>query len=404
MGRGLAAAAAVLTTMAAGAEPATAAARSCATAGRTVAANEQARVFSIVVRGAPAYYACRYAAPRRRLLGFTQDDGGVVRVLLAGSKALVVSDEHVRAYGDEIARVRVHDLVRRRVERRWDFYRRASAKPARVAVHGATLRPDGSAAFVAGPLGGEAYELHRADATGVARVDAGPDIDPGSLAVGARWLYWTRGGAPASAPFRARRVKRGADRSPRKRCSRARSRTLALNGRIRVLTVPERDDPDSETVSACLLRTGRLTRLGTSDLFDPAPRLAAVAGNHLLTSTRYYGRGSGDLSLDVRTWAVPGGRGTGWSFWQASPAPTAPSIAIRGHALRPTGAAAFLVGPVTDVTSNPYAQRFEVHAATAGGEPRVLDAAPDVAPRSFAAGERRIYWKRGREIRMAAWP
>jgi hypothetical protein len=64
------------------------------------------------------------------------------------------------------------------------------------------LASDGSFAWIAAgaPNG---YEVHRLDAGDAADtvVDSGPNIQPGSLALGGRTLYWTRAGRPSSAPL-----------------------------------------------------------------------------------------------------------------------------------------------------------------------------------------------------------
>ena len=66
------------------------------------------------------------------------------------------------------------------------------------------LKADGSVAWIAsvpGPAGSRSWDVRRHDSTGTATVDSGPQIDPGSLAAGGSWLYWTNAGSPRSAPF-----------------------------------------------------------------------------------------------------------------------------------------------------------------------------------------------------------
>ena len=45
------------------------------------------------------------------------------------------------------------------------------------------------------------WEVSRHDSTGTAVVGSGSRIEPGSLAAGGSWLYWTNAGSPRSAPF-----------------------------------------------------------------------------------------------------------------------------------------------------------------------------------------------------------
>jgi hypothetical protein len=411
MGKGIVAvAAAVALTAGAAAKPAMAAERSCASVGRTVAANEQARVFRVVQLGEPVFFACRYGDPRGRML-LTRRSMDFVwpKIVLAGERVLVAEGLIDRHHGDQEAKVQVLSLRRRRSERRWFFNHRFEAGGPRLAVHAPVLRPDGSAAFLAGPITpssssvASTYQVHRADASGKSIVAAGPDLDARSLAVGEGRLYWTRAGVPASAPFRPRKVRPVRDRSPRSRCSRPRSRTLALNARIRVFAVPQREDPDLETVSACRLRTGRILKLGAAGFRNNIPAPVAVAGERVLTATRDEDYTAGDRTLTVSVDSVPGGEGAGWRFWEQRRAVEA-SLELRGSALKPSGAAAFLAGPITDTTTPDYASRFEVHASTPAGKQRLLDAGADIAPGSFAAGERRIYWVRAGTIRSAGWP
>jgi hypothetical protein len=65
------------------------------------------------------------------------------------------------------------------------------------------LKPDGSVAWVTSDRcsGATILSVNRHDSTGTASVDAGPGIDPNSLAAGGSWLYWTNAGSPRSAPF-----------------------------------------------------------------------------------------------------------------------------------------------------------------------------------------------------------
>jgi hypothetical protein len=50
--------------------------------------------------------------------------------------------------------------------------------------------------------GPAAYDVIGVTAAGSSLLDTGEDIDRSSLAIGGRWLYWTRGGQPHSAPLR----------------------------------------------------------------------------------------------------------------------------------------------------------------------------------------------------------
>lgn len=64
------------------------------------------------------------------------------------------------------------------------------------------VKSDGAVAWIAkAPTYEGTYQLHALDSTGNRVLASGAELDPSSLAMASRTLYWTQGGKPMSAPL-----------------------------------------------------------------------------------------------------------------------------------------------------------------------------------------------------------
>jgi hypothetical protein len=194
---GVAAATAASSTVAGAGETSSRASASsrCATQGTTIAANAGVRVYRIGPRDGYTAYACALRSGRRVALGpFDADQGGARAFRLAGR--YVAYEEYTcdRRCGGRIV---VFDALRRRVAR-------AIPTPSfALAVTDLEVTPRGSVSWIRQIAATQTErEVRRADASGEAPLDRGPDIEPGSLARSSSRVYWTKAGQPASAEFR----------------------------------------------------------------------------------------------------------------------------------------------------------------------------------------------------------
>ena len=385
--------------------PATADARSCLREGRTIASSEAVRVY-VVDNGdfeEPTYACPLGGGPRLRLVRSDLAVSGADGVQVAGDRVFFLQGSYSRSTGDVSLDVRVVDVGRRRIQHRWSFYEpHLGGVAPSLSVRGARLAPDGSVAFLVGGVDADhRFEVHRADATGRSRVDAGGDIDPASLAVGPRRIYWQRAGQVRSAAFAPRGAPavRLARRAAEGRCARRRSTTVAANERVRIYRVRRAYDRSLTTVVACRRGTGRRWVIGGSDLFGGGGDPVALAGDQLLTSSGPADGRNPDFSLSLEVLDLR--RRVGRCRWVFE---GEPPVVVHGATVHADGAAAFLVGPVARRRADGGfdGDRYEVHKADASGQ-AVLDSAADVHPGSFAAGEAWIYWGRSGAIRAARW-
>lgn len=156
---------------------------------KTTLATASARVFRVP---GGRTYACLYRVGRRVSLGTSYVGSGpsvdkLERVRLAGPYV-----GYVRFGYDHTlttSRIAVRDLRTGRVVRR--------TGPLTSRVTDLELSATGAAAWIADG------EVWRSGAPGPVRLDAGPDIDPTSLAVAGSTVYWTRGGGSYSASLTA---------------------------------------------------------------------------------------------------------------------------------------------------------------------------------------------------------
>ena len=187
---------ALLLALAASAQPAAAATkkerqRICAQRGATVASSKLARVFEVDRQGNRSLFACLRSNGRLQLLSSwfscdcsTGDEPSPLADLHAGRFVELTEFESCGPVPDPTcggSTVTVRDLRARR-----DFG--AAGPIGQLVARGSTFAfTDGRVLLV---LGGVASV-----------VDPGPGIEAGSLALARTRLYWTRDGAPFSAPL-----------------------------------------------------------------------------------------------------------------------------------------------------------------------------------------------------------
>lgn len=183
----------VLAALALAPDPAQSRARACPPAGlRTLTATREVRVF----RKGEETYACHVRARGRPhfLAGRNYDE--TIRVLRISGK--YVGYSAVADNDPDTASVRVIDVRRGTLER---LDRRGGT------VTDLELRPSGSVAWISRlPDGRPAvplrYEVYSGGDGETELIDEGTDVDPRSLVLRQRTLYWTRGGVRRSVTLR----------------------------------------------------------------------------------------------------------------------------------------------------------------------------------------------------------
>lgn len=194
--RGLAAVTAVLAVAVAafaGAADAGSRRRPCQTAGRTIAANAQARVYRVSASDADyKVHVCLERPARSVFLGaFDVEALGVRAVSLSGPT--VAYERVVCDRADCTGAIRVRNL-RTGVTRQSRIP--SGANPATAVV--ASSR--GAVAWIRRPSPG-VVEVRGLGAGGERLLESGPGVDERSLAIAGSTVYWTRDGAPYSAPL-----------------------------------------------------------------------------------------------------------------------------------------------------------------------------------------------------------
>jgi hypothetical protein len=152
-------------------------------------------------RGLYVSYACHLSVGRPMRLSNHDDPNGdtvVVPKTLAGRYA-GYAVTHCPGPGGEdcISRVFVRDTRNGKTLRSARAYVGATNDFFTDAL---VLAPNGDVAWIAeSDDPAEAFQVRAATAAGVTQVDAGPDVDRGSLALAGDRIYWTVGGQPRSA-------------------------------------------------------------------------------------------------------------------------------------------------------------------------------------------------------------
>jgi hypothetical protein len=177
----------------------------CATTGRTIVANAQARVYRVGDEYEDAVYGCVFGSTRRTRLGreYTSSDSDA-GVWVAGLHGSRVGYAKVESLDLDFWTAKVTDLRRRRTIRR---LRRSGQ------LDDLLMTPAGSLALIhdtrgsyreanAGPDFVQSYFVTKVERDGTTMLDRGPHVDPGSLASAPHRLYWTRRGEPRTAGIR----------------------------------------------------------------------------------------------------------------------------------------------------------------------------------------------------------
>jgi hypothetical protein len=200
--------------------PAEAGARDCHRSGKTVSANQSARLFSVGVSGDYQLYACWLPTGRVRALGALDlGETGPAAPTLAG-RYVAYDRIFCLDSGDCSGRVVVRDV---------QTGERLHAAPAQPGiVKRIVLTTGGVAAWIRGGV----YKL---DATGVTALD-GPVADQGSLALAGTTAYWMRGETPVSADLGGIAASAPGAKGRTKDC-RIRGRTVTANARVRVFDI-----------------------------------------------------------------------------------------------------------------------------------------------------------------------
>jgi hypothetical protein len=178
--------------------------RACAAAAsRTIVASRDARAYRL--RGRT--FACRYRTNRRFWLQDEPADPDYFRaesIRLAGP---YVGYELAFIGRSSFFRVQVRDLRNGRWLRRLPAMTPGSDQNhsgVKPGVSDLELARNGAVAWIArNPyVDPPTVEVHKADADGHAQLDAGAGIDPGSLALSGKRIYWLKDGQPITATLR----------------------------------------------------------------------------------------------------------------------------------------------------------------------------------------------------------
>jgi hypothetical protein len=177
----------------------------CATTGRIVAADAQARVYMVGDDYQDAVYGCVFGSARRTRLGeeYAGSDAAA-SVWVAGLHGSRVGYAKLESLDVDFWTAKVGDL---RADRTLRKVRRSGG------LDDLLMTPAGSLAILhdtrnslaeanAGPGFVQRYVVTTLDPRGATRLDGGPDVDPGSLALAPHRVYWTRGGEPRTARIR----------------------------------------------------------------------------------------------------------------------------------------------------------------------------------------------------------
>jgi hypothetical protein len=176
---------------------------SCRDRGQTIVATPDVRVFAMPSRRGRDFgdrvYACLYASRYRRgvtrRLGFFNPVGSATEFIVASR--FVAYERLLCSESECSGEVRVTD-VRRGTSRRSAHF------TGMTGAVGLVVTPQGAAAWMRGVPSTGFTELRKMDADGEAVLDAGPsgELDPESLAAGARTIYWQHGGQTRSSAVR----------------------------------------------------------------------------------------------------------------------------------------------------------------------------------------------------------
>lgn len=160
----------------------------CLRSGRTVAANEHARVFYVGRPASHVKYFCLLRNRRVRTLGDYQGAfGGVSLVVLSGQRVAFELFRCTRESCD--AEVAVRNLRTGRLE--------TQLPVGSGAVTDLEILPSGAPAWIVSRSAERSVET--GDAGRVRVLDRGPDIHTRSLARAGSRIYWTRGGEARTA-------------------------------------------------------------------------------------------------------------------------------------------------------------------------------------------------------------
>lgn len=184
-----------------GREPAGAATRQdCRTRGTTITANASVRVF-YTARGIAGewkrYYACWVARRMTRFIG-DQDgwEGGIEsKLALAGHTVAyeeIYCDRDTGCDGE----VRTFDV---RDSGRDTGHRRIARLDPMYPASDLVLTPRGTVAWIRPGSGTHDVVVVGPGRPVLTTLDAGPGVEPGSLAIAGRRVYWTNSGSPRSA-------------------------------------------------------------------------------------------------------------------------------------------------------------------------------------------------------------
>jgi hypothetical protein len=200
------AAAGVLLSSLAFVPPAAADAPACATKGHTVVANAKARVYRVGNAYDGKFYGCAYGSERRRFLGYYtasssyEKETAFFRLIgrRVGYANLDYTGEGVTGWDAKVVDLRLRKVTR---HTSWD----GGLDDLRMTGSGslALLSDDGASSIdgdgIPNPV--SRYTVAKVERDGRTVLDRGKDIDPDSLAVARRRVYWTRAGKPHSAPI-----------------------------------------------------------------------------------------------------------------------------------------------------------------------------------------------------------
>jgi hypothetical protein len=191
-------------TAAAPSAPAAARSKCAAKGSRTITATRDARAF----RRAGRSYACLYRVGRRFRLGDEPAEPDFFRAFSVRLAGRYVAYELAFVGREETHfDVRVRNLRSGRWVHRLPANSAPETSPISTSSPGVTdlaLARNGAVAWITRDpyVNPATLEVHKADADGHAQLDTGAGIDPGSLALSGKTIYWLSNGTPRTATLR----------------------------------------------------------------------------------------------------------------------------------------------------------------------------------------------------------
>ena len=221
----------------------------------------------------------------------------------------------------------------------------------------------------------------RLDRNGPATLEAGPQVEPHSLALARdNRLYWTSDGRPRSDSLGDPPEREAVDDAVagHRRCFPRGAHATAASTRVRIFELPD-ESGDEANVYACVLRSGRRVLLSTAVGTFGVVAHPRINGYRLAYDVSNCTSGSSECGSTVHTLDLRSGQQT---------ARGSPNSFVSELELAANGSVAWIESRRPKAVTDPPAHRV---LARVGDQVTELDSGPDI--RSLALGEGpRVYW------------